>query len=462
VVYYAGERIDDVTTHPALKLGIDTAAVDYSITENPENAEWATAKVQGEMASRYLAAPFSAEDLLARRRLVEEGSRACFGFPPFAKEGGSDALNGTAVASRLVDKETGSDYFERLEAFRLQLVAGDLSVAVAMTDPKGRRDRRPHAQEDPDLYLRVVDRDGDGIVLRGAKAHLTSGYYTNEIIVLPTRQMREDDAGYAVACAVPANAPGVSMIVRPVLEATVHERPVAARADMVEALCIFDDVFVPHERVFLLGEHSFAGTYTERFATYHRVTAAAYKYPFAELMVGTALLLAEANGLEGVSHVREKIAWLATYAETISALSRAACEHPISDELTGQALPNPLLGNAAKLFFADHYHSAVKALQDIAGGLLVTAPTMADLANPEIGFLVAKYLAAGVEGAERLRRFKLAKDLVASDLGGFWEVTSLHAEGSLAAERMAIMAGLDTDRYRRAAEAALAPAAGSN
>jgi aromatic ring hydroxylase len=269
--------------------------------------------------------------------------------------------------------------------------------------------------------------------------------------------MGPEDADYAVACAVPANAPGLSMVVRPTVQDSVDERPVSARFDMVEALCIFEDVFVPTDRVFLLGEHAFAGEFTERFAIYHRVTAAAYKYPFAELMVGAALLLAEANGLEAVSHIRDKIASLTMYAETIAALSRAACEHPIFDDLTGQALPDPMLGNAGKFFFADGYHDAVKALQDIAGGLLVTAPMTADLANPEIGPLVAKYLAAGVEGTERLRRMKLVRDLVASDLGGFWEVTSIHAEGSLAAERMAVAATLDAQRYRRAAERALAP-----
>lgn len=457
LVYYRGERIHDVTAHPALRVGVETAAVDYEITDNPDNADWATAVVDGEVASRFLAPPYSAGDLLARRRLVEEGSRRCFGFPPFAKEGGSDALNATAVATRLVDKETGSNYFERLEEFRRHLVAGDLSVAVAMTDGKGHRGLRPHAQPDPDAYVRIVDRSSDGVVLRGAKAHLTSGYYTNEIMVLPTRRLGADDSSYAVACAVPANAPGLHMVVRPVIDDTVAERPVSGRVDMVEALCIFDDVFVPAGRVFLAGEHAYAGQFTERFATYHRVTAAAYKYPYAELMVGAALLMAEANGLNGVSHVRDKIAWLTMYAETIAALSRAACEHPVFDDLTGQALPDPMLGNAVKFFFADHYHEAVKALQDIAGGLLVTAPHAADLANPDIGHLVAKHLAAGVPGPERLRRMKLVRDLVASEMSAFWEVTSIHAEGSLAAERMSVAAMLDAERYRGVAQRALAP-----
>jgi len=189
------------------------------------------------------------------------------------------------------------------------------------------------------------------------------------------------------------------------------------------------------------------------FANYHRVTASAYKYPFAELLVGAAQLIAECNGIERMAHVRDKIAWLIMYAESILALSEAACHRAIQEPRTGMYYPDPVIGNSAKFFFADNYHLAVKAVQDIAGGIVATVPSEHDWNNPETQPYLAKYLAGSQKATaeERFRVIHLVKDLVASELGGFWEVTSLHAEGSLAAERLATYAHADLKRYRDAA-----------
>jgi 4-hydroxybutyryl-CoA dehydratase/vinylacetyl-CoA-Delta-isomerase len=269
--------------------------------------------------------------------------------------------------------------------------------------------------------------------------------------------MTEADHAYALAFAVPANAPGIRIIARsgPWEEGAV-DYPVANRASMVEGLVIFEDVFIPEERVFLDGEWQFAGPLAAMFSNFHRVTAAAYKYPFAELLAGTAQLAAEANGVEKVAHIRDKIAWLVMYAESILALSESACWKAVTDPLTGLCYPDPVLGNAAKFFFADNYHQAVKAVQDIAGGIVATVPSERDWNNPETQPLLEKYLAGSVKysAEERFKIVHLVKDLVASELGGFWEVTSLHAEGSLAAERLATYAHADLDRYRNAARRA--------
>ena len=463
IVYYKGRRVEDVTTHPVLKVGVDSSAVDYELAETPEWRELAVVQTpEGEAFSRFFLPPRSPEDLLRRRKLVETGSRICFGFPPFAKEGGSDAVNALAILTAHCDASTGSRYAERLEAFRCILQREDPSISITMTDVKGDRSLRPSQQADPDLYVRKVRRVDGGMIVRGAKAHITTAPYTNEFCVLPTRAMTEADRDYAVAFAIPANTKGIRIIARsgPWEEGLV-DYPVANRAAMVEGLVIFEDVFIPDERIFLEGEWQFAGPLAGMFANFHRVTAAAYKYPFAELLAGAAQLIAEANGIERVAHVRDKIAWLVMYAESILALSEAACHKAIPDSLTGLCYPDPVVGNASKFFFADNYHQAVKAVQDIAGGIIATVPSEHDWNNTETRADLEKYMAGSqkVSAEERFKVIHLVKDLVASELGGFWEVTSLHAEGSLAAERLATYAHADMKRYRKAARraAGLAP-----
>ncbi|RIV17058.1 hypothetical protein D2Q93_16330 [Alicyclobacillaceae bacterium I2511] len=221
----------------------------------------------------------------------------------------------------------------------------------------------------------------------------------------------------------------------------------------MEAIVIFDNVFVPYERVFMQGEWEFAGLLAASFANYHRFTAAAYKYPYVELLVGAAHLMAETNGVDGVSHIRDKIAMLTMYAETISALSLAAVEHPKIGPDTGMAYPNPVLSNAVKFYFADHYHEAIKALQDIAGGIIVTAPSTRDFLSDQTRPDLQRFLTGkeGVSVEDRWRIIKLVRDLVASDLSGLWEVTTLHAEGSLAAQRLATVRASDVQRYRAVA-----------
>lgn len=456
-VYYNGERVQDVTSHQHLRIGVGTARVEYELAENPTYRDVCTVvRDDGELYSRYLQSPRTAADLLARREVVELGARYALGFPPFAKDGGSDALNAASVASAHLDKELGTGYHVRVEAFRRFLQDGDLSLAVAMTDVKGDRSLRPSQQEHPDYYLHIVERRPDGIVVRGAKAHITSAPHTNEVLVLPTRAMTREDADYAVAFAVPVNSPGITVVARPGAALDEFDFPVSSRFDMWEGLVIFDNVFVPTDRIFLAGEWQFAGLYTGMFANFHRFTASCYKYASGELLVGAAQCIAEYNGIDRAPHVREKIAWLAMYAETIHGLTLAAASSPVTDPLTGVCYPDPVLGNAVKFYFADNYHTAIKQVQDLAGGLTVTAPMARDIFHPELAPLIEHYLGAGAKAPalERLRMFKFIRDFTAGDTGGLWQVTSIHAEGSLAAEKLAVYREADLDRYRRLARRA--------
>jgi 4-hydroxybutyryl-CoA dehydratase/vinylacetyl-CoA-Delta-isomerase len=452
-VYYRGRRVEDVTAHPVIGLAARHAAIDYEMAEDARYSDLAV--VEGR--SRYYVPPGSAEDLLARSRLIETATRLGGTLVVLIKEIGSDALFGLTLVAQEMDRRLGTGYGARVARFLDYCADEDLALAVAQTDVKGDRSLGPAeqaAQGNPDAYLRIVERRSDGIVVRGAKAHTSVTTNANELIVLPTRAMGEADAGYAVAFAIPVDTPGLTLVASPHGggEKNAFEHPVSARHKMMETLTIFDDVFVPTERVFLAGEWQFAGPLALTFVEFHRFTAVSYKLPLVDALVGAALLLAEYNGVERAGHVRDKLSWLVAYAEGLRALTHMAAHrcrvHPVGDPSKGLAIavPDPLTVNVAKLHFATNYHQAVARLQDIAGGLLVTGPAEEDLAAADLGADVRRYLGGklGVETEARLRALNLAADLTASDFGGYQEVLAIHAEGSIEAEKLTILRNYDT------------------
>ena len=320
---------------------------------------------------------------------------------------------------------------------------GDLAMAVAQTDAKGDRSRGPADQSNLDAYLRIVDRQVDGIRVRGAKVHTSVSVNANELIVLPTRAMSEADADYAVAFAIPIDTPGLRLVASPYLdgaERLTHGVPISAEHKMVETFTLFDDVFVPWERVFLCGEWQLAGELARGFVEFHRFTAISYKLPLVDALVGAAFLAAQANGLERASHVRDKLAWLTSYAETLRALTHHAAAH--YKMVGGIAVPDTLFVNIAKLQFAQGLHTAFGLVQDIAGGLLVTYPVKEDLENPDYGADLRRYLTGAdvVEGVDRLRIINLISDLTTGEFGGYQAVLAVHAEGSVEAEKLTILA----------------------
>jgi len=250
--------------------------------------------------------------------------------------------------------------------------------------------------------------------------------------------MRAEDKAYAVAFALPINTPGLKLIASPHGSSPKNEfeHPLSARHKMMETLTVFDDVFVPKERVFLCGEIDFAGLLALTFVRFHRFTAVSYKLPLLELLAGAGYAIAEANGVLRAAHVRDKLTHLAAYHATVRGLiEHAANSCTIED---GLAVPNTLLTNIAKYHFAHNYHQAVQIVQDLAGGLLVTAPAAEDLTSEATREYVLKYMggAKGFDAEKRLRLLNLIGDLTASDFGGYQEVLAVHAEGGFEAEKL--------------------------
>ncbi len=219
----------------------------------------------------------------------------------------------------------------------------------AMTDPKGDRSLAPSKQADPDQFLHVVERREDGMVVRGAKAHQTGAVNSHEIIVMPTVALGPEDADYAIAFAVPMDTPGIICIFGRQSNDSRKEEGEIDQGNSCfgavggEALVVFEDVFVPWERVFMCGEYEFAGQLVERFASYHRQNYGGCKAGVADVLIGACAALAKYQGTERASHVKDKLTEMAHLAETMYCCS-LACSSEGSADPSGQYYVDPLLG----------------------------------------------------------------------------------------------------------------------
>jgi 4-hydroxybutyryl-CoA dehydratase/vinylacetyl-CoA-Delta-isomerase len=448
--------VDDVTRHPVLGVSVDTVAQGFALTSHPDpevrNLFTAPHPKTGELINRYFVTPRNPEDLTNRTRMIQRSIEMTGGLP-FGKDIGTDCLNAAFVVAGMMGNK---QYQENARNFLEYVRKKDLAMCGAVTCVKGDRSKEPAKQKHPDYYLHVVDKNKDGIVVKGAKIHITSAPVSNEIIVVPTRQMRENEGDYAVSFAIPSNTKGVVFICRAGRGGwTEHEfHPDRPIRELTEAMIVFDNVFVPWERVFLCGEWQFSMLLAYTFATFHRFTAISYKVPAVEVMAGIAAAMAEYNGLEKVGHIRDKLAEIAGYVETLRALANASAKDPV---MYGDiAVPNPLITNMAKLHFASKYHEIMKLVQDICGGIIATTPDKKDWDNPDIHDYLEHYLGGSDKFSteERLRMIHLAQRMACSHESAFHEVTTVHAEGSMATQMMMIMAESPFKKYKTMARVA--------
>lgn len=312
-VYLLGEKVDDPTTHPIIAPSLNSVAMTYELAQQPEYEDLmtATSNLTGEKINRFTHLHQSTEDLLKKvkmQRLLGQKTASCF-----QRCVGMDAANAVYSTTYECDQAHGTHYFDNFREYWKRVQREDLTVDGAMTDPKGDRGKSPSQQSDPDMYLRVVERRPDGIVVRGSKAHQTGIINSHEVIVMPTVAMRPEDKDYAVAFAIPSDAPGIFMIYG---RQSCDTRKLEPNADIDlgnknfgghEALMIFDDVFVPNELVFMDGETDFAGMLVERFASYHRQSYGGCKVGVGDVLIGATALAADYNGVPKASHIKDKL-----------------------------------------------------------------------------------------------------------------------------------------------------------
>lgn len=330
------------------------------------------------------------------------------------------------------------EHAARIERYFEYCRQNDLRCVQAITDAKGDRRLSPGGQTDPDVYTRIVERRADGVVIRGAKLHISAASVSHELVVMPTKNMKEGEEDYAIACAIPVNAPGVKIVNTNYAPREREEDfPASSQHNMPEGFIILDDVFVPNERIFLDGQVNHSATFAHALGLWERLGGTAHMAEFGDTLVGLAELIAEANGTEKIHHIREKIAEMVIY----STLVRAGLEAAIANaepSPEGWYFPSELYTNAAKHYAAAEFSLMVRHLHDIGGGSIVTAPSIKDLENDEVGPAIRKYMATkdGIDGEYRTRLFHAIRDYTADAYGGWQLVTMIQSGGGLFAQRL--------------------------
>ena len=458
-IYYKGKKIEDVTRHPATAPHVRAAAMTYALASDDEYKDLATttSHLTGRTIGRFTHVHQNIEDLIKKVKLLRvlgQKTATCF-----QRCVGHDGINATYSVVYEIDKKLGTDYFERFKKWLIHIQDENLMVVGAMTDPKGDRSKSPADQPDPDQYVRVVERRDDGIVIRGAKIHMTGAVNSHEILVMPTTAMDDRAKDHAVVCAVPIDAPGITMIFG--RQASDYRRDLEERIDVGnpsfgavggEALIAFEDVFVPTERVFMNGEAEFAGNLVYRFAAHHRANYGACKTGLMDVLTGAVSYLAQIQGTAKASHVKDKVTEMIHLSETLYS-SSIACSAEGTPTPSGAYMVDTMLANVCKQNVTRFHFEIARLAVDLAGGFLATLPSQYDLESEEVGHLVKKYF-SGVEGIPTEHRIKIAR-LIEAMTGGTTLVESMHGAGSPQAQRVMIFREGELDKKIKLAKALL-------
>ncbi len=433
--FFEGEQIFDLPNHPILGITVDSAARGYDRFYDPTPGA----------VGAFMVVPGSARELRDQVELHES----------------VDLLTHVTYAS-IMTLLTAADRIEdrlpenaaRIRSYVKDAQLRDLRITQCITDAKGDRSRSPGKQDDPDAYVRVIERRADGIVIRGAKLHISAASMGHELMTIPTKSMKPGEDDYAVACMVPVNAPGVKIVNTTYAPRHADKRdfPMSGAQHTPEGFVIFDDVFVPNERVLLDGPPEFAAVFAHSLGLWERLGGLAAMASSYDRLVGFAQLIAEANGLDNAGHIKEKISEMMINATLIRASLEAAVEN-CSITSDGAAFPNELYTNVGKYHGAANYSLMVRHLHDIAGGSILTAPAMADLENEKTGHLIRKYMGTmqSVDGLYRTRLFHAIRDMTADAYGGWSAVTNIQAGGGLYAQRIVSRMHYDLDAAKRLA-----------
>ena len=458
-IYYKGKRISDVTRHPATSPHVRSAAMTYALASKKEYRDLATATshLTGHTISRFTHVHQNVGDLIKKvklLRLLGQKTGTCF-----QRCVGFDGINAVYSVAYETDQKYGTDYLERFKKWLIYIQDENLMVVGAMTDPKGDRSKGPADQPDPDQYVHVVERRSDGIVIRGAKLHMTGAVNSHEILVMPTTAMDERSKDYAIVCAVPVDAPGVTMIFG--RQTSDDRRDKRERIDVGkpsfgsvggEALIAFEDVFVPKDRIFMNGETALTGALVYRFAAHHRANYGACKTGLMDVLIGAVSYLTQVQGTDKGSHVRDKITEMTHLAETLYS-SSIACSAEGWPTPSGAYLVDTMLANVCKQNVTRFHFEVARLALDLAGGFIATLPSQYDLESEDVGHLVRKYF-SGVEGIPTEERIKLAR-LIEAMTGGTALVESMHGAGSPQAQRIMIYREGELEKKIKLAQALL-------
>lgn len=442
-VYMFGEKVESPVDHPIIIPSMNAMAATYDLALDPMYEDLMTVRshLTGEKINLFNHVFQSTDDLVKkvkRQRMLGQKTACCF-----QRCVGQDAINAVYSTSYEIDEKYGTKYLDNITKFIEYIQREDLVTDGAMTDVKGDRGLSPSAQKDPDMYLRVVERRPDGIVVTGCKAHQTGIVNSHEILVMPTIAMAPEDKDYAVSFAVPADAEGITLIYG--RQSCDTRKMEGTEIDVGnsqygghEALIIFDRVFVPNNRIFLNGETEFVTIMVERFSGHHRPSYAC-KTGVGDVLIGAAGLAADYNGVAKASHIKDKLIEMTHLNETIYS-SALACSYEGYPTPSGAYLIDLMLANVCKQNVTRFPYEMTRLAEDIAGGLMVTQPSEKDLRSPEIGHYVQKYLrgVASVPTENRMRILRLIENLTLGTGAVGYRTESMHGAGSPQAQRIMI------------------------
>ncbi len=451
-VWLFGELVEEPVDHPIIRPSVNAVARTYELAvENPELAT-ALSPFTGERVNRFLHVAQSAEDLVMQNKMqrrLGQLTGTCF-----QRCVGMDALNSLHSVTYEIDEKHGTDYHARFTGFVAEAQRDGVVIGGAMTDVKGDRSLPPHKQADPDLFVHVTKRNDEGVWITGAKAHQTGCLNSHWLVVMPTMRLGEGDEDYAIVGAVPVEAEGITYIYgRQSCDTRAMEGGDIDTGNNEyggqEAMVIFDDVFIPWDLVFMHGEYEFAAMLVERFTCYHRRSYVC-KSGVGDVLIGAAATVAEYNGADRASHIKDKLTEMTHLNETIYSTGIAASYQ--SQQLkSGAWICDDMIANVCKHHVTKMPYEIGRLAQDLAGGLVVTLPSQKDFESPEIGGLLEKYLKgrADIPTENRMRILRLIENMTMGRNAVGYLTESMHGAGSPQAQRIQIARAAQMD-FRKA------------
>jgi len=457
-LYMFGEKVENYVDNPIIRPSINAMAMTYKLAQEPEYEDLMTevSTLTGERVNRFTYLHQSKEDLIKKvkmLRLLGQKTGCCF-----QRCVGMDAANAVFNTTFEMDEKHGTNYHERFKNWLIDIQNKDLTVDGCMTDARGDRSKSPGQQPDPDQYLHIVEKNEDGIVVRGCKLHQTGILNSHEILVMPNNSLRPGEEDWAVCFAIPLTTKGMTFVYgRQSCDTRKLEGGDIDNGNKYfggqEVMTIFEDVFVPWDRVFMCGETDFSTMVVERFAGYHRQSYGGCKVGVGDNLIGAAKALADYQGVSKASAVKDKLVEMCHLNETLYACG-IACSAEGSKTAAGNYLIDLLLANICKQNVTRFPYEIARLGQDIAGGYFVTMPSQKDFDNPEVGELVKKYSTTSTEVPveHRQRMLRLMENMTLGCAAVGYLTESMHGAGSPQAQRIMITRLVDLEYRKELAE----------
>ena len=454
-IYLMGELVEDPLTHPIIKPSIEAMAETYALAEREPELASAISPYTNEPINRFLHIAENNQDLYLQnqmQRKLGQLTGTCF-----QRCVGMDAFNALHSVTYVIDEKYKTDYHKKFISFLTKMHESNLVIGGAMTDVKGDRSKPPHQQADQDLYLRVVKRDKKGVYVSGAKAHQTGCLNSHWMVIMPTLRLTEDDKDYAIVGALPIESEGITYIygrqscdtrsMEPG-EYDVGNKYFAGQ----EAMVIFDNVFIPNEYIFMNGEYDFAAMLVERFTCYHRRSYVC-KAGVGDVMIGAAATIAEYNGVENKSHIREKLVEMNKLNETIYATGIASSLQG-KETKSGNFINDDLLANVCKQHVTKETYEIGRLAQDLAGGLVASMPSGIDIHESDMSPNLKKYLKGkeDINTEDRVKMLRLIENMTLGRNAVAYLTESMHGAGSPQAQRIQISRKVDIEEKKNFAK----------